>query len=96
MSNIAFIWDRRKARANLAKHGLSFEEGETVFLDEDARLIDDPDHTLDEERFLLLGYSGRARCLVVSHCYKEDDSMIRLISVRHATVGEEKMYWSHK
>ena len=62
MGNIDFAWDRRKARSNLAKHGVSFEEAQTVFLDERARLIDDPDHSDDEDRFLVLGYSVQARC----------------------------------
>ena len=63
MGNIEFAWDRRKARSNLVKHGVSFEEAQTVFLDESARLIDDPDHSGDEERFVLLGYSFQARCM---------------------------------
>ena len=71
MGNIEFAWDRRKARSNLVKHGVSFEEAQTVFLDESARLIDDPDHSADEDRFLLLGYSFQARCLIVSHCYRQ-------------------------
>jgi uncharacterized DUF497 family protein len=94
MGNIEFAWDRRKARANVAKHGVSFEEAQSVFLDECARLIDDPDHSSDEDRFLLLGYSFQARCLIVSHCYREADSLIRLISARRATAREEEMYWS--
>lgn len=94
MGNVQFSWDARKARANLLKHGVSFEEAESVFLDEDARLIDDPDHSEDEDRFLLLGYSSRARCLVVSHCYRESESRIRLISARPATPHEEETYWS--
>ena len=57
MGNIDFAWDRRKAQSNLKKHGVSFEEAQSVFLDESARLIDDPDHSSDEDRFLLLGYS---------------------------------------
>jgi uncharacterized DUF497 family protein len=64
VGNIEFAWDRRKARSNLVKHGVSFEEAQSVFLDESARLIDDSDHAEDEERFLLLGYSFRARCLM--------------------------------
>lgn len=96
MGNIEFAWDRRKARSNLAKHGVSFEEAQTVFLDEHARLIDDPDHSDDEERFLMLGYSLQARCLIVSHCYREDDSVIRLVSARHATPHEEDVYWSFR
>jgi uncharacterized DUF497 family protein len=67
LSNITFDWDRRKAQSNQVKHGISFEEAQTVFLDENARLIDDPDHSEEEERFLLLGYSLQARCLLVSH-----------------------------
>ena len=93
MGNIQFAWDRRKARANMAKHGVSFEEAQTAFLDENARLIDDPDHSDEEERLLLLGYSFQARCLIVSHCYRESDSVIRLISARRATAHEEEVYW---
>lgn len=96
MGNIEFAWDRRKARSNLVKHGISFEEAQTVFLDERARLIDDPDHSEVEARFLLVGYSSEARCLVVSHCYRESDSVIRLISARRATKLEEAMYWRLK
>jgi uncharacterized protein len=88
-----FAWDRRKARSNLLKHGVSFEEAQTVFLDDSARLIDDPDHSGEEERFVLLGYSFRAGCLIVSHCYRESDSVIRLISARRATAHEEEVYW---
>jgi uncharacterized DUF497 family protein len=93
VGNIEFAWDRRKARSNLVKHGVSFEEAQAVFLDEYARLIDDPDHAEDEERFLLLGFSLQARCLIVSHCYRERDSLIRLISARRATAQEEEVYW---
>ena len=93
VSNIAFAWDGRKARSNLAKHGVSFEEAQTVFLDENARLIDDPDHSEQEDRFVLVGHSFRARCLIVVHCYRESDAVIRLISARPATAHEEKEYW---
>ena len=65
-----FAWDARKAARNLEKHGVSFEEARTVFQDDSARLIDDPDHSDEEERFVLLGYSFQARCLIVSHCYR--------------------------
>jgi uncharacterized protein len=94
VGNIEFAWDARKARSNLVKHGVSFEEAQTVFLDDSARLIDDPDHSAQDERFLLLGYSFRSRCLIVSHCYLESDCVIRLISARRATVKEERVYWS--
>jgi uncharacterized DUF497 family protein len=96
VGNIEFAWDRRKARSNLAKHGISFEEAQAVFLDENARLIDDPDHSDEGERFLLLGYSFQARCLIVSHCYRGDEPVIRLISARHATAREEEEYWSFR
>jgi uncharacterized DUF497 family protein len=94
VGNIEFAWDRRKAEANLAKHGVTFEEAQTAFLDELGRLIDDPDHSRDEERFVLLGYSIQARCLIVSHCYRESGSVVRLISARRATAREEQEYWS--
>jgi hypothetical protein len=93
VGNIAFTWDRRKARSNLVKHGVSFEEAQTVFLDENARLIDAPDHSEEEERFVLLGYSFQARCPIVDHCYRESDSVIRLISARRAKALEEEEYW---
>ena len=93
MGNIEFAWDLRKAQLNLRKHGVSFDEARTVFLDDNARLMDDPDHSGDEERFLLLGYSAQARCLIVSHCYREPESVIRVISARRATGPEEQMYW---
>jgi hypothetical protein len=93
VGNIEFAWDPRKAAANIVKHGISFEEARTAFFDECARLIDDPDHSADERRFLLLGFSLQARCLLVSHCYRESNSVIRLISARRATAREEKDYW---
>ena len=93
MGNIEFSWDNRKARSNLAKHGVSFEEAQTAFLDENARLLDDPEHSEDEDRFVLMGYSFQARCLIVSHCYRGSDSVIRIISARRATAHEEKDYW---
>lgn len=88
MSNMSFAWDRRKEISNRAKHGISFEEAQSVFLDDKARLLDDPDHSETEARFILLGYGLQARYLIVSHCYRESDSVIRLISARHATVHE--------
>lgn len=96
MGNIEFTWDLRKAAANIAKHGVSFEEAQTAFFDDCARLIDDPDHSAEEERFVLLGYSLQARCLLVSHCYRESGSAIRLISARRATAREEREYRSFR
>ena len=94
MGNIEFAWDSAKARANFVKHGISFEEARTTFPDESARLLDDPDHSDTKERFLLPGFSYQARCVMVSHCYRESGSVIRLISARRATKREEKTYWS--
>jgi uncharacterized DUF497 family protein len=90
--SLRFEWDPRKAAANLRKHGVSFEDAQTVFADERARLIDDPDHSVDEDRFLLLGLSSSLRVLVVSHSYREAESAIRIISARKATREEQRSY----
>lgn len=92
MSTLQFEWDARKAAANEKKHGVSFEEARSVFFDERARLIDDPDHSEDEARFILLGLSSSLRLLLVCHCYRRDDNVIRIISARKATAGESKSY----
>ncbi len=92
METIQFEWDPNKAIKNLAKHKVSFEEAQTVFNDENARLIFDPDHSESEERFILLGLSHSLKMLVVVHCYKDTDNIIRLISARKATKSEEKQY----
>lgn len=92
MNTIKFDWDKNKARINLAKHNVSFEEAQSVFDDDAARLIFDPDHSKDEDRFILLGLSCSLKVLVVVHCYKDKDNIIRLISARKATKSEEKNY----
>lgn len=92
VSELRFEWDRKKAAENQRKHGVSFEEAESVFADEFAILLDDPDHSADEARFLLLGLSARLRTLVVSHCYRKADEIVRLISARKATRLERDMY----
>lgn len=83
--------DPRKAAANLKKHGVSFDEAKTVFYDENARLIADPDHSDNEERFILLGMSFRLRLLIVCHVYRSG-SEIRIISARKATKTESNFY----
>jgi uncharacterized DUF497 family protein len=88
-----FEWDELKNRANVRKHGVSFEEAQTVFLDENAIRYFDPDHSEDEDRFIMLGMSFRLRVLVVCHCYRADDSIIRIISARRANKEEAKDYW---
>jgi uncharacterized DUF497 family protein len=90
MSALHFEWDERKAAANVKKHGVSFEEARSVFYDERAKLIDDPDHSEDEDRFVLLGLSSALRLLVVCHCYRGDGGVIRFISARKATAKETK------
>ena len=92
MAEIRFAWDPAKNRANRRKHGVSFEEAETVFADEHALLIDDPDHSAAEARFVLLGLSVRFRVLLVVHSYRESDEVIRIISARRATKAERGRY----
>ena len=96
MADLQFTWDPRKARDNVRKHGVSFEEAQSVFLDDYALLLDDPDHSGDEDRFLLLGVSSRLRTVVVCHCYKEDDQVIRLISARKCEKAERRQYDSRR
>jgi len=92
MRSLSFRWDARKDRENQKKHGVSFTEARTVFYDEHARLTHDPDHSEEEERFILLGFSAHLRMLVVCHCYREREGIIRLISARKATKHEQKNY----
>ena len=89
---LRFAWDERKNRANRTKHGVWFEEAQSVFDDPRARLFYDPEHSEAEDRFILLGVSSAARTLVVIHCYRDSDSMIRLISARKATRKEAGSY----
>lgn len=92
MSILRFEWDDRKAAANCKKHGVTFEEAKSVFVDERAKLIDDPDHSEDEDRFILLGLSSALRLLLVCHCYRSDGNVIRIISARKAVAKESKYY----
>jgi len=92
MKWLSFEWDPRKNASNRRKHGISFEEAQTVFVDENALLIDDPDHYTDEDRFILLGLSARMHILVVCHCYREQDDVIRIISALRATRSEHRQY----
>ena len=89
-NNISFDWDPKKANSNQKKHGVSFIEAQTVFLDDNALLIDDPDHSQDEDRFILIGFSYKFRVLVV--CYSEEQDAIKIISARKATRPEKKQY----
>ena len=94
MDDIEFEWDERKSRENKRKHKVSFKEAQTVFFDENAIRFFDPYHSQDEDRFLMLGMSFTLRVLVVCHCYRAGDSVIRIISARKADKGEQSDYWS--
>ncbi|NOX33835.1 MAG: BrnT family toxin [Deltaproteobacteria bacterium] len=92
MKEIHFSWDETKAKANLLKHKIFFNEAVSVFSDDNARLIYDPDHSLEEERFLLLGISYKLKLLIVVHCVKDENNEIRIISARKASKKEQKQY----
>jgi len=92
MKHITFTWDTNKNSVNTQKHGISFDEAKSVFYDDNARIMHDPDHSADEERFLILGLSEKLNILVVCHCYREDNEVIRIISARKATKNEKKQY----
>ena len=87
-----FNWDKEKNLSNIEKHGVPFKEAATVFLDPNATLLDYKDHSLDEERFSIVGISHNLRLLTVCHCYRHDDTVIRIISARKATKLEAKLY----
>lgn len=89
---IHFEWDEKKNKANFRKHGVWFEEGKTIFHDPYARLIHDPDHSDEEDRFVLIGMSEKLRLLTVCHMYKKDDEIIRIFSTRKAVRTEIKEY----
>lgn len=93
MASLKFSWDALKNKTNQKKHGVSFEEAQTIFFDENALEYFDPDHSEDEDRFLMLGLSYRMRVLVASYCYRKDYSEIRIISSRKATNKEQKVYF---
>jgi len=90
MKEIHFEWDENKI--NKKKHGLSFEQAKEVFSDENAILFDDPDHSIEEDRFLIIGMIKTSKICIVSHCYRNNDNVIRLISAREATRNEQKIY----
>jgi uncharacterized DUF497 family protein len=92
MSSLRVHWDARKSASNKQKHGVSFEEARSVFADGHALLMDDPDHSHNEQRFVLLGASAALRVLVVCHCYREEGDLIRIISARRAAPSERAIY----
>lgn len=93
---INFEWDAVKASTNERKHGVTFREAATVFSDPYARVIDDPDHSGQEQRFVIIGMSMGARTLTVCHCLRDEGTGIRSISARKATHTEEHQYWRYR
>ena len=96
MKELWFEWDKRKEKANIKKHGVSFDEACTVFYDENAIQFFDPDHSENEDRFIILGISFKLRIIVVCHCFRESDIVIRIISARKADSDEENEYWRYR
>lgn len=89
---IKFEWDEHKNKINKKKHDITFEEAVAVFSDDFAILFDDPEHSTDEERFLIIGLASIRGVCIVSHCYRENDDIIRIISARKATKTEQRVY----
>jgi uncharacterized DUF497 family protein len=92
MLDLSFVWDENKNQANINKHGVSFSEAMTVFDDDEALYKMDTDHSIHEDRFIILGQSKKLRLLLVCHCYREGDTVIRIISARKASNSESKQY----
>ena len=92
MSELRFEWNTAKAAANLKKHGLGFDEARSAFADERAKLIADPQHSEAEDRFILLGLSAKLKLLIVCHCYRSEENVIRIISARKASASESRQY----
>ena len=96
MDKLKFEWDKKKDKSNIKKHGVTFEEAQTVFFDEHAVQFFDPEHSEDEDRFLLLGTSFKSKTLVVCHCFREKETKVRIISARKADKDEQQVYWSER
>lgn len=92
MDTLRFEWDPNKNEINKRKHGLSFETAREVFYDEFAVLFDDPDHSEEEDRFLIIGTIRTEQICIVSHCYRDNENVIRIISARKATKTEKQAY----
>ena len=96
MKHLVFEWDKRNENAHVKKHGISFEEARTSFYDENAIQFVDPDHSDEKNRFILLGLSHKLNTLVVCHCFREEETTVRIISARKADKGETNVYRSHR
>ncbi len=93
MKHLIFEWDRQKEKANIKKHGISFEDARTSFYDENAIQFYDPDHSIEEDHFLLLGNNHKLDTLVVCHCFRKSETVVRIISARKADKDELDVYW---
>ena len=96
MRQLIFEWDKPKEKANIKKHGISFDEAKSSFYDDYAIQYFDPDHSIAEDRFILLGVSHKLNALVVSHCFREEETTVRIISARKADNEEANVYWSRR
>lgn len=85
-----FEWDPRKDKRNVSKHKVSFDEASTIFDDPHSRTFDDPDHSVEDQRFIIIGYSNRNRLLFV--CHTDDEKVVRIISARDVTKSERKYH----
>jgi len=92
MNDYIFNWDDEKNKLNINKHGITFDEASTVFDDDDAIFIRDDIHSLSEERYIVIGFSEKARILIVCHCYRNGEKVVRIISARKANKSEEQIY----
>jgi len=96
MKKLIFEWDSKKDKTNVKKHGVTFKEAQTSFHDEYAIQFFDPDHSEDEERYILLGTSFKLKTLIVCHCYRQEETIVRIISARKADKDEAEAYWSNR
>jgi hypothetical protein len=96
MKKLKFEWDNHKDKLNIKKHGVSFDEAQTAFYDEYAIAFFDPEHSETEDRFILLGTSFKLKTLVVCHCFREEETVVRIISARKADKDETQVYWSKR
>lgn len=96
MKHLKFEWDSKKDKTNAEKHGITFEEAKTVFYDEYAIQYYDPDHSESEDRYILLGISFKLNTIVVCHCFREEEVVVRIISARKADRDEEQVYWGER
>ncbi len=96
MNRLKFEWDSKKDKSNTTKHGITFAEAQSVFYDEHAIQFFDPEHSENEDRFILLGSSFKSNTLIVCHCFREEETIVRIISARKADKDEQQVYWSEK